>query len=265
MSAMVATDVTGRPMAELLALQDRRAVVTGGAQGIGRAIVERLFEAGAAVIVADVDLPQAERTATDLGGGCSAAWIDVRDPISVAALADAASLAGGLDIWVNNAGVFPAEDPLTVELEEVERVLDVNVIGVHLGMQNASRVMIERGRGGVIVNVVSTAGFRGPGTYSGSKWAVRGMTAGLAPVVGPHGIRVLGVAPTITETAGLRARLGSGEQAASMAAGVSSRNPLGRLGVPDDVARLVAFLASDAAVFATGQTYVVDGGSLSAM
>jgi NAD(P)-dependent dehydrogenase (short-subunit alcohol dehydrogenase family) len=144
------------------------------------------------------------------------------------------------------------------------RVLDVNVIGTQFGMAAAVARMRQAGAKGVILNLASTASFRGAGAYSGSKWAVRGLTSGLGNVLGPEGIRVVAMAPTVTDTPGIAPWTGADDEG-GMVERVVAGIPLGRMGEPDDVARLAVFLASDAAAFITATTVVVDGGSLASL
>jgi NAD(P)-dependent dehydrogenase (short-subunit alcohol dehydrogenase family) len=172
---------------------------------------------------------------------------------------------GQVDVWVNNAGIFPSEaDVLTTSAEHYERVLAVNLIGVHNGIKAAAARMIERGKGGVIINVASSSAWRGAGAYSASKWAVRGITHGLAPKLGAHGIRILGVGPTVIDTEGrLAGRDGRPlEEDDPLNILLLDSVLLGRRGVPDDVARVILFLASDAASYMTGISIPIDGGSL---
>jgi NAD(P)-dependent dehydrogenase (short-subunit alcohol dehydrogenase family) len=166
---------------------------------------------------------------------------------------------GGLDIWVNNAGIYPASalDPTETGMAEFERVMHVNLTGTYLGVQACAHFMRD---GGVIVNIDSTAGFEGAGAYSASKWAVRGMTKGLAPVFGARGIRVVAIAPTLIETPGIEELRDS--PAGEMLDSFVEKIPLGRVGVPDDIAKAALFLVSDAASFITGVTIPVDGGAL---
>ncbi|MFF0157299.1 SDR family NAD(P)-dependent oxidoreductase [Streptomyces sp. NPDC005263] len=260
-------DVSSKSLAELVSLSGRRAVVTGAGQGLGRAVAERLAEAGADVLVADIQDELATAVAADLGtrGRALSAHLDVTDADSVVATADlAVRELGGIDIWVNNAGIFPSVSALEMSDKAFDEVFAVNTRGVFLGSREAARRMSEAGHGGAIVNVVSTAGFRGtaPGlaAYVGSKHAARGLTRQLALEFAPFGIRVLGVAPTFVPT--------EGNLAAAAAAGVDSETimsvmqpgPLGRLGVPDDVARVVLFCASDLSAFMTGSTLLADAG-----
>ncbi|MGY0064312.1 SDR family NAD(P)-dependent oxidoreductase [Streptomyces sp. LZ34] len=268
-------DVSSRPLAELVSLSGRHAVVTGAGRGLGRAIAERLVEAGADVLVADIERELAATVAEDLNargqGRALAALLDVTDAGSVVAAADLAVREfGGVDIWVNNAGIFPSVPALEMSGTTWDEVFAVNTRGVFLGSREAARRMSEAGSGGVIVNVVSTAGFRGtaPGlaAYVASKHAARGLTRQLALEFAPFGIRVLGVAPTYVPTEGnmAAAAAAASETAATADAGdimpVMQPSLLGRLGVPDDIARVVLFCASDLSAFMTGSTLLADAG-----
>jgi NAD(P)-dependent dehydrogenase (short-subunit alcohol dehydrogenase family) len=165
-----------------------------------------------------------------------------------------------LRIWVNNAGVFPPAHPVRADRETFDGILDVNVVGTHLGCQAAATTMTA---GGVIVNISSTAAFRGAGAYAASKWAVRGLTQGLGAHLGPQGIRVVGVAPTVVSTPGNDEVMRRGGEAMQRRAeDLIGRIPLRRGAEPDDVARVVSFLVSDAASYLTGITIPVDGGEL---
>ncbi|MEL7975247.1 SDR family oxidoreductase [Isoptericola sp. F-RaC21] len=269
-------DVSTAPLTELLSLRGRRAVVTGGARGLGRAVAARLAEAGADVLLADLELALAEQAAAELsaahGTRVLAAPVDVADPASVD---DAAALAvrglGGLDIWVNNAGVFPAFGVLQASDEQWRRVHAVNLDGTFHGARAAAR-HFATSDGGVIVNIVSTAGFRAPApglaAYVVSKHAVRGLTKELALELAPLGVRVLGVAPTYVPTEGNLAAAEAG-RAQAEAAGVDheqagmdvmTHSLIGRLGTPDDIARVVLFAVSDLSLIMTGSTLLADAG-----
>jgi NAD(P)-dependent dehydrogenase (short-subunit alcohol dehydrogenase family) len=269
---MTTADVSARSLAALISLTGRRAVVTGGARGLGKAIALRLAEAGADLVIGDIAEDLAVAAAADIARlhgvravGCA---LDVTDSRSVEAVADrAVTDLGGLEIWVNNAGVFPSVPLLEMTDEVWDTVLAVNARGSFVGAREAARRMSAGGAGGVIVNVVSTAGFRGsaPGlaAYVSSKHAVRGLTRELALELAPMGIRVLGVAPSHVPT--------EGNIAAAAAAGVSAEElatmalmmtgPIGRPGVPDDIARVALFCASDLSAFMTGSTLLADGGT----
>ncbi|GAA0964876.1 hypothetical protein GCM10009555_003030 [Acrocarpospora macrocephala] len=199
------------------------------------------------------------------------ARVDVTDSASVAAGADTAvAQLGGVDIWVNNAGIFPSVSLLDMPDEVWEQVFAVNSRGVFLGAREAARRMSATGKGGVIVNIVSTAGFKatapGLAAYVGSKHAVRGLTKELALEFAPLGIRVLGVAPTYVPTEGNIAATQTALEAAA-AAGVDvtqldvmQQSMIGRIGTPDDIARVALFAASDLSIIMTDSTLLADAG-----
>jgi NAD(P)-dependent dehydrogenase (short-subunit alcohol dehydrogenase family) len=266
---MAVADVSERRLAQLIALEGRVAVVTGGAQGLGKAMARRLAEAGAAVLIGDLKLAQAEAAAKELadryGVPVHAAALDVTDSASVAALADrAVAEFGGLDIWVNNAGLYPNVSIFEMADDDFDRVMAVNIRGAFAGAREAARHMIAAGKGGVIVNVVSTAGFSGvaPGVaaYVASKHGVRGLTRQMALELAPHDIRVLGVAPTFCATEGNMAALAELPERVQSEIAATLTSKLGRIGVPDDIGRVVLFAASDMAMFMTGSTILVDAG-----
>jgi NAD(P)-dependent dehydrogenase (short-subunit alcohol dehydrogenase family) len=266
---MAIDDVSQRSLAELVSLRGRVAVVTGGARGIGRAIAARFAEAGAAVALGDVDGELAATTAAELSSrhrtAVMAVPTDVRDARAVRALAEATERQlGPIDVWVNNAGIFPSHAFLDIPPDEWDRVLDLNVRAIFVCAQEVGRRMATRSRG-VIVNIASTGAFKtGPGVahYITSKHAVVGLTKALAVELGPLGVRVLGVAPSMTRTEGreefLAAHLPPGME--EFVQEMEERTPLGRIGVPDDVARVVLFCASDLSMLMTGSTLLVDAG-----
>jgi NAD(P)-dependent dehydrogenase (short-subunit alcohol dehydrogenase family) len=265
---MPIADVSAQPLTSLLDLNGRVAVVTGGAKGIGAATVRRLAEAGATVVAADLDGPGAEATAQEVASATGAKVVgrvcDVTDTASLAALADGAVADhGGLHIWVNNAGIYPTTGPaIDVADSFIDRMLEVNVRGTYAGAREAAKRMAD---GGVIVNLASVAGFRaapGISAYVASKHAVVGVTKALAVEFGPLGIRVLGIAPTVTDTPGLADAIGPLKQAGLDIQATLGNNPLGRVAVADDIARVILFCASDLSLFMTGSTLKVDAGSL---
>ena len=266
---MAIADVSGQSITELLSLQGRVAVVTGAARGIGRASAARLAEAGAAVVVADVDGNLADQVATEIaeqhGAVTRAQRADVRDAGEVEALVETASeLGDGIDIFVNNAGIYPSTAFLDISHEEWDRVLDTNVRGMFLCSQAVGRRMVARGTG-VIVNVASTAAVKtgaGVAHYITSKHAVVGLTRATAVEFGPAGVRVLAVAPSMTQTEGRDAFMASvtAPGMEEFVKEMEARTPLGRIGVADDVARVVLFCASDMSMLMTGSTLMVDSG-----
>jgi len=261
-------DYTNTPSHELLSLTGHIAIVTGGAKGIGLAICRRLAEAGASVVIGDTDLSGATEAVGTLPRPYDqvhhAYLLDITDSATLASSAEyVLSLFGRLDIWINNAGIYPTTGPaLDVTDDFIDRMLTVNVRGTFAASREAAKRMRA---GGVIVNVASTTGFRGTqgiSAYSTSKHAVVGLTKNLALELAPHNIRVLGVAPTVIDTPGLHEQLASlGDSGLDIATIVAS-NPLGRAGVPDDVARVVLFAVSKMSAFMTGSTILVDAGTL---
>jgi NAD(P)-dependent dehydrogenase (short-subunit alcohol dehydrogenase family) len=265
---MAIADVSGKPLAEIVSLAGRCAVVTGGAQGLGKAMARRLAEAGAAVLIGDVDLELAQATAKQLGEAYGrriiATHMDVADSATVVAAADlAVSALGGIDIWVNNAGVYPSVPILETTDEIWDQVMDVNLRGLFVGSREAARRMVAAGKGGVIVNVSSLAGFTGvaPGlaAYATSKHGVRGTTRQMALELAPHGIRVLAVAPGHARTERTAAAIAKNPGLLKAIPALST-SKLGRVGVPDDIGRVVLFCASDMSIFMTGVTLLIDAG-----
>ena len=251
------------PLAELWRLDGQTAVVTGAGRGIGAAIVSRLIEAGAAVLAADID-PQ---PASGVAGAVRTAAIDLSRPEACDTLADLAhDTFGSLDVWVNNAGIYPSSPLVDLTDDEWGRVLEINLTATFRGARAAARVMRQHG-GGVIVNIASNAGMAaGPGTahYVSSKHGVVGLTKSLAVDLASDGIRAVGVAPGVTRTEGVEAAAASLRQAGwgDLDDYVARTTPLGRMAQPDEIARVVVFAASDIASYVTGTTIVVDGGQL---
>jgi NAD(P)-dependent dehydrogenase (short-subunit alcohol dehydrogenase family) len=261
-------DHSARPLSDLVSLAGRRGVVTGGARGIGAAIVTRLAEAGADVIAADLDVDTASAmadAATSRGGGrVKVARVDVADSSTLAAVADrCVTEFGGLDFWVNNAGIYPTTGPAVDASDDfLDRMMQVNLRGTFAGSREAA---LRMRAGGVIVNLASTAGFRaavGISAYVASKHAVVGLTKNLAIELGNRDIRVVGVAPGVIDTPGVQDQLAPLAAAGLDVGARMSKTLLGRAGQPDDVARVVLFLVSDLAAWVTGDVIAVDAGAL---
>ncbi|MBS1869341.1 MAG: SDR family oxidoreductase [Actinobacteria bacterium] len=236
------------------------ALVTGGGSGIGAATARRLARAGAHVHVADVDADAARRTAEQLvGEGLSAAplALDVTSRASWEAAVDAiAGGGGGLRVVVNNAGVTRDRSLLKLSDEDWQTVIDVHLRGTFLGCQ-LTVPLLREGGGGAIVNVSSDArhGAFGQANYSAAKAGIVGLTRTVAIEQARHGIRVNAVAPGPVETPMLA------NVPQSVRAGWLAAIPLGRLADPEEVAAVIAFLASDAASYITGHVIPVDGGA----
>ena len=262
---MAIADFSKTPLERLISLKGRTAVVTGGARGIGLAIARRLAEAGANIVIADIDVGNClKKSVAELQKQYKTVAGFILDTRNADDMEDAAQEAidhfGSLDIWVNDAGIYPEVSLLELEDEILDDVIDTNIKGVIFGTRSAVKRMQKKG--GVILNLASVAGFHGTedmAHYNASKFAVRGLTASFAKEFGEKNIRVVAIAPTLIDTPGIY------EQAKNIKKDIkeSEKNlALGRIGVPDDIARIALVLVSDLAAFVTGTTFVVDGGDM---
>ena len=241
------------------------ALVTGGAQGIGLACVERLHAEGARVAILDRDEDRAGSEAARLGSRVMALGADLgglTSDVATALVARVVERFGRLDILVNNAGVITLQPFLDFDMVAYDRMMDINVRAPMVLAQAAARAMIAGGAGGAIVNLSSvTAEVAAPlaAGYATSKGAMRQLTKVMALELIDHGIRVNAVGPgTIRTDMSTRTVLGDPQVRAT----VLSRTQAGRLGDPDEIAKVVSFLASDEASYVMGQTVYVDGGRL---
>ncbi len=243
-------------------LQNKVALVTGGAQGIGKTISEELVRNGAHVVLADVNLEGAQATAEAInnsGGSASAVKIDVSNPAEVKQVFDSIMKdKKPVDILINNAGI--TRDGLMIRMKEVDWdiVLNINLKGSFLCSQQAAKQMMKQ-KSGAIVNIASIVGVMGnfgQANYSASKAGVIGLTKTLAREVASRGIRVNAVAPGFIDTEMTRVLDESVRQS------LIEQIPLAKLGLPEDVARCVAFLVSDRSSYITGQVINVNGGML---
>jgi 3-oxoacyl-[acyl-carrier protein] reductase len=242
-------------------LEDRIALVTGAASGIGKCIAETYVREGARVALADIDFDAAKSAARALGNNAVAMRCNVTQKSNLAtAVEDTLSAFGGLDILVNNAGTTHVNKPMMdVTEDEYDRTFAVNVKGVFLACQAVVPLFRKQG-GGVIINIGSTAGLRprtGVSAYSATKGAVHTLTKALAAELAPDRIRVCAIAPVATETPLLPSFLGP---APGMREKFIATIPLGRLAAVQDVANAALFLASADADFLTGNIVEVDGG-----
>jgi NAD(P)-dependent dehydrogenase (short-subunit alcohol dehydrogenase family) len=231
-------------------------IVTGAAQGIGRAYAEAFAAEGAAVTIADIDGDGARSAAEGIAGSLAVA-VDVADEPSVAAMVDACvARFGGVDVLVNNAGLHMGTYNLcsTLPPEDWRRLLDVNVIGAVLCARYCHEPMKRRG-GGVILNQSSDSSYLGVGAYSVSKLALNGVTLSLAREFAPDGIRVVGIAPGMVASGAVLERLEEHHKQT-----VLGGQLVKRFGAVEDLVGMVLLLCSDEASFMTGETVTVDGG-----
>ncbi|MCL7452572.1 MAG: SDR family oxidoreductase [Anaerolineae bacterium] len=240
-------------------LTDKRVLITGAAGGIGAATATRFLEEGARVVALDRDDLALHRLQAELPGLDGAVVADVTDPEEVAwAFAEVDRLLGGVDVLVNNAGISVRHRFLEITPEEWRRVMAVNLDGVFFAAQEAARRMLA-GAGGVILNMGSTNGLMGYpyyADYNASKAGVIELTRTMALELAPP-VRVNAVCPGWILTP-----MQAAEYTPEMRREFADKVPLKRLGRPEDVAALFAFLASDDAAFITGQTFVIDGGEI---
>jgi NAD(P)-dependent dehydrogenase (short-subunit alcohol dehydrogenase family) len=261
-------DFSDRPLAELFGLSGRVGMVTGGGRGIGRAYSLRLAEAGCAVAVADLDLDSAGEVRDEIkaaGGKATAVEVDVSQEDSFESAFDQVEgELGVVDALVNNAGIYPMDFVFDTTVEQWDRVMNVNLRSSFVGSKLAAERMIAADKRGVLLNVSSTAGVRlvhGQGLhYPSAKAGVAMLVQTLGVELGKYGIRSVGIAPGLSVTPGVEAELANaGGDLTEEFAGAIESAPLGRLIVPDDLARVAVFLLSDLAAMITSQVVVVDG------
>jgi NAD(P)-dependent dehydrogenase (short-subunit alcohol dehydrogenase family) len=241
-------------LAQDLDFSGRRILITGAANGFGACIAETFAQHGATLVLADIEEMPLRAIAARLNA--EAHVFDQADPASVEKLANAA---GDVDILINDAGILVAKPLLETSLEDLRKLIDTDFLGVVRLMQLVGRRMIERRRG-VILSLGSQTAFAGGenrGVYSAAKAAISQITRAAAVEWGPYGVRVVCLAPgrSLTRmTADTTARADyTGDRGLA-------RVPLGRWGRPEEIAKLVVFLASDAAAYVTGETLIADGG-----
>lgn len=244
-------------------LEGKVALITGGARGMGASEAQLFLDEGAKVVITDILDEVGQETARRLspdGSRCVFYHHDVTSESDWdSVVADAIGAFGQIDVLVNNAGIFEQGSILDTSLKNFERTMDINVTGVFLGMKTVAPHMVQRKQGSII-NISSVAGLNGtPGfiAYGASKWAVRGMTKGVAKELAPFGVRVNSIHPGIIDTPMLQTFDEAGEGVREM---VRTRIPLGYEAEPIHVARLALYLGSDDSAYSTGSEFIVDGG-----
>lgn len=258
------------PIGEIISLTNKRAVVTGGAMGIGFAISYRLAEAGASIVIVDIHRERAEKASEELrSNGYEASFIqadvskekEVKDMVNTIV-----GEAGGIDILVNNAGIYPYIPFAQITGDDIDRVISVNLKGTLLCSREVSSNMIQQRQSGCIINIASISSSRpvskGFSIYDASKGGVQSLTKSMALELGQHSIRVNAIAPGSIMTEGMLSQ-GKGLQPSEWKAELKkfmASTVLGRLGRADDIGRAALFLASDLASYITGTLIVVDGG-----
>ena len=237
-------------------LSGAKAIVTGGARGIGAAIARRLVDEGAEVVILDL--------LADTGDACAASMgarflpVDLADPVSTrAVVAEAITVLGGVDVLVNCAGVFRLVSLLEIDVDEWDRVMDINARAMLVTMQGVAPTMIAAGRGRIInlASMAAKAGGANEAHYAASKAAVVALTRAAAIEWGPHGITANAICPGYVLT-----EMGAATRTPEQIAAWSAKSPLGRLGHPDDVSGLAVYLASADGSYVTGQALNVTGG-----
>lgn len=234
-------------------LDGKVCLISGAARGQGAAEAELFSNEGASVWMVDVLDETGEALAASIGAQYR--HLDVTDESGwQSVVVELLAKSGGLHVLINNAGIFPLNRMVNTSVEEFNRVMSINALGVFLGMKSCAAAMIQSGNGS-IVNISSVAGMRasiGSFAYGASKWAVRGMTKTAAVELGRKGVRVNSIHPGIIETP-MIADIPNIDK-------VVRRVPLGRAAQADEVAKLALYLASDDSSYSTGSEFVVDGG-----
>jgi len=241
-------------------LTNKRILITGGARGIGKATAERFLQEGAQVIVLDRDATACQNLQQDLPELAGLLTADVADPEDVnRAFQELDTRFGALDVLINNAGISLRHPFIELSSEEWRRVLNINLNGVFYVAQQAAKRMLKQETGGVILNMGSTNGLTGYhyyADYNASKAGVIELSRSMALEIGPK-VRVNAICPGFILTP-----MQEAEYTPEMQRAFADKLPLKRLGRPEDVAALFAFLASDDARFITGQYFVIDGGEI---
>ncbi|MDO8570926.1 MAG: SDR family NAD(P)-dependent oxidoreductase [Candidatus Daviesbacteria bacterium] len=256
---------------DLLNLNDKTAIVTGGAVGIGLGITARLAEAGASVMIADLSEEDSNKTVSDLtskGYKVKACKTDVSSETDVKNLVEqTVKEFGSIDILVNNAGIYPNILVSKMLFSDFDKILAVNLEGVFLTTKYCSEQMIAQGKGGKIINITSIDAIHpsmmGLAAYDASKHGLWGFTKNSAIELAQHQIWVNAIAPGGINTPGVaKATAGAGKIDPKMMEAFMAKIPMHKMGDPDDIGKVALFLASDMSSYMTGSQVVVDGGAL---
>ena len=259
-----------KPLNECVSLSGKTAIVTGGAMGIGLGIAERLAEAGANVVIADMNEEAGAKTAqvlSEKGYKVSFVHADVSDEEAVQNVVETAkNTYGSLDILVNNAGIYPIIPVMQMGIDNFEKILAVNLRSVFLFTKAAADLMTAQGRGGKIINITSIDALHpssiGLAVYDASKHGLWGFTKNTALELAPHNIQVNAIAPGGIATPGTGAGGPQTPEMEEILKKFLEKIPMKRMGEPDDIGKVALFLASDLSSYMTGSQIVVDGGVL---
>jgi len=259
-----------KPLADLMNLSGKVAIVTGGAQGIGASVASRLAEAGAAVLIADRDAAKATELIMDFakkGRKASSVMIDVTEESQIVSMvAQAVREFGGVDILVNNAGIYPQKPVLDSTNEDFKKILQTNLVSAFLSSKAAAQQMVLQGRGGSIINITSIDALHpsrvGLAFYDASKHGLWGFTKNLALELAPHQIRVNAIAPGGVATPGTGFMKAGTPEAQKAIDDFVAEIPMRRAAEPDEIGTVALFLASGLSSYMTGSQIVVDGGVL---
>ncbi|PCK88077.1 sorbitol dehydrogenase [Rhizobium sophoriradicis] len=251
-------------------LKDKVALITGGARGIGLGFAEAFVKEGAKVVIADIDIERATKSAAAMGPAAKAMKLDVTDlPAIDTLVAEIDKEFGGIDILVNNAAIFDMAPVNEITEASYDKVFSINLKGPLFMMKAVSNVMIKRGRGGKIINMASQAGRRGEALvllYCASKAAIISATQSAALALVKHGINVNAIAPGVVDgehwdVVDAHFAKWEGLKPGEKKAAVAKSVPIGRFATPDDIKGLAVFLASSDSDYILAQTYNVDGGN----
>src|SRR3989338_521040 len=258
------------PLKNVINLEGKTAIVTGGAMGIGFGIAYRLAEAGVKIVIADLNEEAGNKASKELSDdGFKVAFIktDVSNEENLKKTTDfAVQTYGSIDILVNNAGIYPIIPVMQMTSGNFENILAVNLRSVFLFTKAATEVMIKQNRGGKIINITSIdalhPSYVGLAVYDASKHGLWGFTKNTALELAPHNIQVNAIAPGGIATPGTGAEKPVTPEMENVLKKFLGKIPMGRMGEPDDIGKVALFLASDLSSYMTGSQIVVDGGVL---